>query len=397
MKRQKFSPEFREETAKLVVEGNRSIAAIAREHGLNETTVGNWVKKYREEHAGEEEPPLELSERARLRELERENRDLMLENAFFKKSGGVLREGAAVSERYAFIAAEYADPTVVVDGVAPRLYQMLAWLGVSRSGYHEWRRRGESAAARRRTDLGLKIEALFDAHGGRYGYRRIHAELLRGGEDVGDELVRRLMREMNLVAVQPRPFRRTTIPGEAAADRPDLVQRDFTADRPGVKLVGDITYIRTWEGWLYLATVIDCFNREVIGWAVADHMRADLAVAAVDMAARNHLLEPGCIMHHDRGSQYTSSEYMRKLDQLDLRASVGRTGVCWDNALAESFFGALKNERVHVMVYPTRRKARDDIAWYIEMYYNRRRLHSTLGYRTPNEVRSRYESSLAAA
>lgn len=285
-----------------------------------------------------------------------------------------------MSEKYAFIAAECA-----AGPGAPTLTLMLAWLAVSKSGYYEWLQRPASAAARRREELGLKIAALFDCFGGTYGCRRIHAELLRGGENVGVELVRKLMRELNLVPVQPKPCKRTTIPGAAAGPIPDLVSRDFTAPRPGVKLVGDITYIRTWAGWLYLATVIDCFNKEVIGWSMAEHMRAELVTDAVNMAARNHRLEPGCIMHTDRGAQYTSTEYAKKLTELDLRQSVGRTGQCWDNALAESFFASLKNERVHHMVYPTLKKAKEDIARYIELFYNRRRIHSALGYRTPTK------------
>lgn len=298
-----------------------------------------------------------------------------------------------MSDKYAFIAAEHADG----GADAPTLGQMLAWLKVSKSGYYEWLGRPPSAAACRREELCLKIAALFESFGATYGYRRIHAELLRGGEQVGDELVRKLMRQMNLVPVQPKPYKRTTIAGEPAQPVPDLVARDFTAERPGVKLVGDITYIPTWAGWLYLATVIDCFNKEVIGYAMADHMRTELVTDALDMAARNHALEPKCIMHTDRGTQYTSADYAKKLKELDMRQSLGRTGICWDNALAESFFASLKNERVHHMVYPTRKKAKEDIARYIELFYNRRRIHSALGYRTPHEVRSEYMNSLFAA
>ena len=166
------------------------------------------------------------------------------------------------------------------------------------------------------------------------------------------------MRELNLVPLQPKPYKRTTIPGEPEQAVADLVDRNFSADRPGVKLVGDITYIPTWQGWLYLATVIDCFNKEVIGYAMADHMRTELICDALAMAARNHTLEPDCIMHSDRGTQYTSAEYAAKLNELGLRQSLGRTGICWDNALAESFFASLKNERVHQMVYPTRKTAK---------------------------------------
>jgi len=298
-----------------------------------------------------------------------------------------------VSEKYAFIAAQYADQAPD----APTIAQMLCWLGVSKSGFYEWDGRPPSQTDARREELKVKVKTLFDEFDGTYGYRRIHAELVRAGERVGDELVRKLMRELNLIAVQPKPYKRTTIPGDPAQPVADLVCRDFTAERPGAKLVGDITYIPTWEGWLFLATVIDCFNKEVIGYSMAEHMRTQLVTGALDMAARNYVLEPDCIMHSDRGTQYTSAEYSAKLDELELRHSLGRTGQCWDNALAESFFASLKNERVHHMVYPTRKKAKEDIARYIELFYNRRRIHSALGYRTPHEVRTEYMNSQLAA
>ena len=296
-----------------------------------------------------------------------------------------------MSEKYVFIAAEFAEPD------APTIAQMTGWLSVSKSGYYEWLNRSPSDAQRRREELKIKVKTLFDEFGGTYGYRRIHAELVRAGELVGDELVRKLMREMNLVAVQPKPYKRTTIPGEPATPVEDLVCRDFSAEQPGTKLVGDITYVPTWQGWLFLATVIDCFNKEVIGYAMAEHMRAELVTDALAMAARNHHLEPDCIMHSDRGTQYTSAEYCAKLNELGLRQSLGRTGICWDNALAESFFVSLKNERVHHMVYSTRKKAKEDIARYIELFYNRRRRHSALGYRTPHEGRTEYLNSQLAA
>jgi putative transposase len=209
-----------------------------------------------------------------------------------------------VSDRYAFIAVEYARNEA--DGVAdaPTLTQMLSGLEVSKSGFYEWRDRAPSATENRREHLKAEIQRLFKKFDGTYGYRRIHAELVAAGEQVGDELVRRPMRELGLVTIQPRPYRATTIRGEDEPDVPDLVARDFTAERPGTKLVGDITYIPTWQGWLYLATVIDCFNREVIGYAMADHMRTELVTDAPKMAAQNHGLEPDCIMHSDRGTQY---------------------------------------------------------------------------------------------
>ena len=300
-----------------------------------------------------------------------------------------------MTEKFEFIDAERAAAAEAAE--LPTVARMCALQEVSKSGFYEWRGRPVSAAQRRRELLADMVRALFEAFDATYGYRRIHAELVRAGERVGPELVRKLMREMDLIPVQPRPFRTTTEPDPDAPDTVDLVKRDFTAQRPGTKVVGDITYIRTWQGWLYLASLIDCCTREVIGYAMADHMRTELVLDAVDMAMRNGRLEADCIMHSDRGTQYTSAEYREKLVELGLRHSVGRTGQCWDNALAESFFASLKNERVHHMVYPTRKAAKEDIARYIELFYNYRRIHSALGYRTPHEVRTEYLNSQLAA
>jgi transposase InsO family protein len=300
-----------------------------------------------------------------------------------------------VTEKYEFIAAECAAGREAAQ--LPTVARMCALIEVSKSGFYEWAHRPISAAGRRRELLADKIAALVTAFDATYGYRRIHAELVRAGEHVGPELVRKLMRAMGLNPVQPRPFRTTTEPDPNAPGTVDLVKRDFGAARPGTKVVGDITYIKTWEGWLYLASLIDCCTREVIGYAMAEHMRTELVLDALDMAMRNGELQPDCIMHSDRGTQYTSSEYRGKLVDLGLRHSVGRTGQCWDNALAESFFASLKNERVYRMVYPTRKKANADIAKWIELFYNHRRIHAALGYRTPHEVRAEYLNSELAA
>lgn len=226
----------------------------------------------------------------------------------------------------------------------------------------------------------------FEASDGTYGYRRIHAYLTDEATEASPELVRQIMRDEGLYPCQPRPKRVTTIPDEHTADVPDLVQRDFTADRPGVKLVGDITYIHTWEGFVYLATVIDCYSKKVIGWSIADHMRTELVEQALLNAAATTRIEPDAIWHSDRGAQYMSASFQALLRRLRMRPSVGRTGVCWDNSLAESFFAALKTERVHRTVYPTKAHARRDVISYIEGFYNRRRRHSALGYRCPDDV-----------
>jgi putative transposase len=274
---------------------------------------------------------------------------------------------------------------------------MCRMLGVSTSGYYEWKKRPPSMTAERRERLKLMITAVFEANHGTYGYRRVHAVLARAGEQVSDELVRQLMRELDLRACQPRPWRPTTTEADGQHRIPDLVQRDFTAPAPGRKLVGDITYIPTREGWVYLATVIDCFSKMVVGWAMADHYKTSLIQAAIDSAAGTIDIQPGCIFHSDRGSNYTSYEFAKKLDSMGMRQSVGRTGVCWDNAMAESFFGALKNEWLNRMTFLTRSDARQQVVTYIETFYNRRRLHSGLSYKTPLEVHDEYLNRQLAA
>jgi transposase InsO family protein len=239
--------------------------------------------------------------------------------------------------------------------------------------------------------LTSRVQYFFDASDGTYGYRRIHADLVGEGTECSPELVRQIMRVEGLVACQPRPFRVTTeADAVAAVGMPDLVGRDFEADRPGVKFVGDITYIHTWQGFVYLATVIDCYSKKVVGWSIADHMRTELVQTALKNAATTTVIEPDAIFHSDRGSVYTSAGYRTLIKDLGMRSSMGRTGVCWDNAMAESFFSALKNERVHRTVYATKTQARRDVIAYIEGFYNNRRRHSALGYKTPNHVHYSY-------
>ena len=268
---------------------------------------------------------------------------------------------------------------------------MCEWLDVSRSGYYGWKNREPSMTARRRKILEAQVRFAFDHSDGTYGYRRVHAWLVRHGTGVDPETVRSIMRDLGLVSCQPRPWRPVTTIAGNAGDLPDLVCRDFTADAPATKLVGDITYVRTWEGWLYLATVLDCFSKKVVGYALAEHMRAELVSDALRMAARNlPFRRDVTIFHSDRGTQYLSAEFSAVAEELGVQRSVGRTGVCYDNAWAESFNGTLKNERVNRTEYPTREHARKDIISYVELRYNQIRLHSGIDYRTPNEVESEW-------
>jgi len=301
-----------------------------------------------------------------------------------------------VSEKYDFIDAESA--VLPAEGDAPAIVQMCEWLRVSKSGFYDWRSRPKSETARRRELLEIKIRALFEANNEEYGYRRIHAALVRGGEAVDDETVRKIMRSLGLEPCQPKPWRHSLTEQDGQAGPiPDLVNRDFTAGEPGQKMVGDITYIDTWEGWVYLATVIDCATRKIVGWAMDDNYKTPLISRAIQMAARNLDLPEDAVFHSDRGSNYTSAEFAGVLKELGILQSVGRTGICYDNALSESVNGTLKNELVYRTVYATRKSAMDDIARWIELRYNRTRLHSTLGYRTPQEVLDEYLNGQEAA
>jgi putative transposase len=248
-----------------------------------------------------------------------------------------------VSARFAFIDGEKDHYPIV---------KMCAWLGVSTSGFYEWKDRPASPAARRRERLAAMIAAIFEANHGTYGYRRIHAVLVRSGEPVSDELVRQLMRELGLVACQPRPWRPTTTEADLAHRISDLVGRDFTAVEPGTKLVGDITYLATGEGWVYLATVIDCYSKMVVGWSMADHYKTSLITTALDSAAGTidlrlelHVLR---VRHHARRPENAAIRranrdllgqrdgriVLRRLEErvdkpYDIRhASTGQTGGC---------------------------------------------------------------------
>jgi len=277
----------------------------------------------------------------------------------------------------------------------------IAWmcrmLKVPRSSFYAWRVRVETPTAARRRILAVQVRRVFDESRQTSGCRRIAAALNREGHECSVGLVADLMRCLGLVAVQPRAYKRTTVPGEQPVVIADLIDRDFTAPTPGQRLVGDITYLKTGEGWLYLATVIDLATRMVVGWQLAAHMRTSLIIDALAMAIDGGHVDPDAIFHSDRGTQYTSAEFSLFCSENHIRRSVGRTGVCWDNAVAESFFASLKNEMYYRYTFPTRGRARFAVADYIEVFYNRRRLHSTLGYRTPTQALNDYKTAATAA
>jgi len=288
--------------------------------------------------------------------------------------------------RYRFISEHRATYGV------KRLCRVLA---VRRQGFYEWLdaapTREQRAAAEDK--LATEIAGIHRGHRGAYGSKRVTVELRRNGRRINRKRVERIMRERGIVGITRRRRRSLTKQDPAAAPAPDLIGRDFTAPAPGERFVGDITYLPTEDGWLYLATTIDLHNREVAGYAMADHMRAELVCDAVDLAHRRGLVRPDAIFHSDRGSQSTSTEFRTTLTRNRMRASMGRVGSCYDNAAAESFFATLKAE-IGTRVWATRDQARRDVFAYLA-YYNQYRLHSTLKYRTPYEARVCYRQPIA--
>jgi transposase InsO family protein len=267
-------------------------------------------------------------------------------------------------------------------------------LKVSRAAFYSWLS-GPPRRAQEDADLAAKVQAVHEESRGRYGAPRVHAELRRRGQRHGRKRVARLMRQAGLTGRAARRWKKTTIADPAAAARADRIRRDFTADASKLdsRWCGDITYIRTWEGWLFLATVIDIASRRVVGYAMADHLRTELIADALGNAVAARDPDPGVIFHSDRGCQYTSAEFAELATGYQVVLSLGRTGQCWDNALAESFFGSLKGELIDLQTWPARAAARRAIVEYIG-WYNGTRLHSTLGYRSPAEYEATRKEDL---
>jgi transposase InsO family protein len=258
-------------------------------------------------------------------------------------------------------------------------------LEVSRSAYYDWHRHVPSAREVTDAELGERLAAIHADSKGTYGAPRIHAQLRHEGIGCGRKRIARIMRQRGLAGRCRRRWRKTTIPDpDAETAAVDLIRRKFgVTTELDARWCGDITYIATWEGWSYLATVIDLASRRVVGWALADHMRTDLVVDALKMACAQRHPPAGVIFHSDRGCQYTSGGYAAVAAELGVTLSLGRKGECWDNAVSESWFASFKNELIDTRPWPTIAGLHRAVFEYIEGWYNVRRLHSTLGYLSP--------------
>jgi len=260
-------------------------------------------------------------------------------------------------------------------------------LSASPSGFYAWRSRPDSPRTIANRELLNDIRRVHADHRGRYGAPRIHAELRAEGQNVSRKRVERVMRQHGIRAQTPRRYRVCTTDSKHSLPvAANLLDRNFTAEKPDQVWLADITYIPTGEGWLYLAVILDLFTRKVVGWAMRDHMRAELTMAALTMAIQRRRPGSDLIHHSDRGSQYAAGDYRKILQAAAITQSMSRKANCWDNAPMESFFGTLKTELVHQGEYPDRDTARRDLFAYIEGYYNRRRIHSAIGYITPEQA-----------
>jgi putative transposase len=276
---------------------------------------------------------------------------------------------------FGFIAAKKTEHSVKT---------MCRVLEVSRSGYHAWARREPSSRALEDERLTGRIREIHRENRKVYGSPRIHAELrMADGVRVGRKRVERLMRQAGISGMVRRRRGRTTIsvPGVRVCE--DLVDRAFLASAPNQLWVADITYLRTWEGWLYLVAVQDVFSRRIVGWSMADHMRTELVTDALQMALAHRRPDPGLIWHSDQGSQFVSLAFGQQARAAGIAQSMGSRGDCYDNAVAESFFATLKKELVHGRSWPSKADLRSEVFEYIEAFYNRRRRHSTLGFLSP--------------
>lgn len=269
------------------------------------------------------------------------------------------------------------------------LAMMSRVLEVSRSGFYAWSGRSPSRRSREDEELGGRIKRIHDQSRGTYGAPRIHAELLASGRRVSRKRVARLMRENGLRGVSRRKWTTTTVQDRGAKAAPDLVKRDFRATRPNELWVADITYVPTWERFLYVAVVLDAWSRRIVGWAFATHLRVELVLAALRMAVRRR--QPRAVIHHsDRGSQYTSVAFGDRCREAGIRPSMGSVGDAYDNAMCESFFATLECELLDRSHFHTPEEAEQAVFEFIEGWYNTQRRHSALHYNSPIEYESRY-------
>ncbi|HHE5971975.1 TPA: IS3 family transposase [Citrobacter braakii] len=381
MSGKRYPEEFKIEAVKQVVDRGYSVASVATRLDITTHSLYAWIKKYGPDSSTNKE---QSDAQAEIRRLQKELKRVTDERDIFKKSRGVLRK--AVRLRYAFIRDNTCCWPV-------RL--LCRVLDVHPSGFYAWLQQPHSQ--RHQADLRLtgQIKQFWLESGCVYGYRKIHLDLRDSGQQCGVNRVWRLMKRVGIKAQvgyrSPRARK-----GEASIVSPNRLQRQFNPDAPDERWVTDITYIRTHEGCLYLAVVVDLFSRKIIGWSMQSRMTKDIVLNALLMAVWRRNPQKQVLVHSDQGSQYTSHEWQSFLKSHGLEGSMSRRGNCHDNAVAESFFQLLKRERIKKKIYGTREEARSDIFDYIEMFYNSKRRHGSSDQMSPTEYENQYYQRLGS-
>ncbi|QQO71300.1 IS3 family transposase [Morganella morganii] len=380
MSGKRYPEEFKIEAVKQVVDRGYSVSSVATRLDITTHSLYAWIKKYGPDSSTHKE---QSDAQAEIRRLQKELKRVTDERDIFKKSRGVLRK--AVRLRYAFIRDNTCCWPV-------RL--LCRVLDVHPSGFT---RLQQPHSQRHQADLRLtgQIKQFWLESGCVYGYRKIHLDLRDSGQQCGVNRVWRLMKRVGIKAQvgyrSPRARK-----GEASIVSPNRLQRQFNPDAPDERWVTDITYIRTHEGWLYLAVVVDLFSRKIIGWSMQSRMTKDIVLNALLMAVWRRNPQKQVLVHSDQGSQYTSHEWQSFLKSHGLEGSMSRRGNCHDNAVAESFFQLLKRERIKKKIYGTREEARSDIFDYIEMFYNSKRRHGSSNQMSPTEYENQYYQRLGS-
>ncbi|EAM8425505.1 IS3 family transposase [Salmonella enterica] len=381
MSGKRYPEEFKIEAVKQVIDRGHSVSSVATRLDITTHSLYAWIKKYGPDSSTNKE---QSDAQAEIRRLQKELKRVTDERDIFKKSRGVLRK--AVRLRYAFIRDNSRCWPV-------RL--LCRVLDVHPSGFYAWFKQPYSQ--RHQVDLRLtgQIKQFWLESGCVYGYRKIHLDLRDSGQQCGVNRVWRLMNRAGIKAQvgyrSPRARK-----GEASIVLPNRLQRQFNPDAPDKRWVTDITYVRTHEGWLYLAVVVDLFSRKIIGWSMQSRMTKDIVLNALLMAVWRRNPQKQVLVHSDQGSQYTSHEWQSFLKAHGLEGNMSRRGNCHDNAVAESFFQLLKRERIKKKIYGTREEARSDIFDYIEMFYNSKRRHGSSNQMSPTEYEKQYYQRLGS-
>ncbi|EPK5525395.1 IS3 family transposase [Klebsiella pneumoniae] len=366
----RFTPEFKEEAVRQITERGYSISEVSERLGVSAHSLYKWLRAVKPDNNGQQAQDL-LDARTEILRLKAQLKRTEEERDILKKGSAVLCKGARL--KYRFINDHREIWSIVT---------MCRVLKVARAGFYVWLHNPVSAGEKDNQRLLALIRDTYTLSGGVYGYRRIHGDLREIGEVCSRNRVAKIMRKNRIQAIHGYKVPRGTR-GRPSLIAPNRVQREFTVVKPNQVWVTDITYIRTWQGWLYLAVVIDLFARNVVGWSMKPTLSRELARDALLIAVWRRKPSENVIVHSDQGSQYGSDDWQRFCRANNLAPSMSRRGNCWDNAVAESFFSSLKKERIRKRIYKTRDMARADIFDYIEVFYNRNRRHSHLGGVSP--------------